>query len=144
MAAPLIQIASSAEQRAACIALRHEVFVSEQGVSVADEVDGLDEECTHVLALLASVPVGAARFRIVKDAVKIQRVCVSRSARGSGIGAAIIEFIVEEAKSRKLATYARLGAQTHALDFYRKLGFEPYGDEYIDAGILHRDMQLKL
>ena len=76
--------------------------------------------------------------------MKIQRVCVSKALRGKGIGAAIIGFIVNRARRHKLAPYARLGSQTHALEFYRKLGFEAYGDDYLDAGIPHRDMQLKL
>jgi len=38
----------------------------------------------------------------------------------------------------------RLGAQTHALDFYRKLGFAVFGDEYMDAGIPHFDMEMAL
>ncbi|MDQ6434156.1 GNAT family N-acetyltransferase [Mesorhizobium sp. LHD-90] len=139
-----ISIAENGPDKAACTKLRREVFVEEQGVSEADEIDGLDGVCTHVLATSGDRPVGAARFRVVGDAVKIQRVCVSKDFRGRGAGAAIIEFIVEHARNNRLAAFARLGAQTHALDFYRKLGFEAYGDEYLDAGIPHRDMQLKL
>ena len=41
-------------------------------------------------------------------------------------------------------TRAKLGAQTHAIGFYEKLGFAPYGPEYDDAGIPHRDMVLSL
>ena len=38
----------------------------------------------------------------------------------------------------------KLGAQTHALSFYEKLGFTAYGPIYDDAGIPHRDMMLDL
>ncbi|MEO0503034.1 MAG: GNAT family N-acetyltransferase, partial [Pseudomonadota bacterium] len=38
----------------------------------------------------------------------------------------------------------RLGAQTHALSFYEKLGFEAFGPVYDDAGIPHRDMERAL
>ena len=139
-----VDIAQSEADRAACRRLRHEVFVDEQGVSEADEIDGLDDQCTHVLATSDGVPIGAARFRIVGDGVKIQRVCVSKAGRGKGVGAAIIRFIIEHARNGGLAAYARLGAQTHALDFYRRLDFEVCSGEYLDAGIPHRDMQLKL
>lgn len=37
-----------------------------------------------------------------------------------------------------------LAAQTHALDFYARLGFEAYGPEFLDAGIPHRNMRLSL
>jgi predicted GNAT family N-acyltransferase len=139
-----VQIAADDDAEAACRKLRREVFIDEQGVSEADEVDGLDGECTHVLATSADVPIGAARFRVIGDTVKIQRVCVSRDFRGKGVGAAIIGFIVAHARDNRLASFAKLGAQTHALDFYRRLGFEVIGDEYMDASIPHRDMLLRL
>lgn len=41
-------------------------------------------------------------------------------------------------------TRAKLGAQTHAIGFYERLGFAAYGPEYDDAGIPHRDMALEL
>ena len=35
-------------------------------------------------------------------------------------------------------------AQTHALGFYEKFGFVAFGDEYLDVGIPHRSMRLRL
>lgn len=139
-----IRIASDERRKAACMALRRQVFIEEQGVSEQDEIDGLDDRCIHVLATSNEAPAGAARFRVVGNDVKIQRVCVSKNFRGLGIGAALIDYVVNHARTEGMASHAMLGAQTHALDFYRKLGFEAYGDEYLDAGISHRNMQLKL
>ena len=39
---------------------------------------------------------------------------------------------------------AVLGAQTHALAFYERLGWRTEGPEYLDARILHRDMRLTI
>ncbi|HHY02857.1 MAG TPA: GNAT family N-acetyltransferase, partial [Paracoccus sp.] len=50
---------------------------------------------------------------------------------------------LDELRARGVTT-ARLGAQTHALRFYEKLGFTAYGPVYDDAGIPHRDMSLTL
>ena len=41
-------------------------------------------------------------------------------------------------------TTAKLGAQTHAIGFYEKLGFLAQGPVYDDAGIPHRDMTREL
>jgi len=38
----------------------------------------------------------------------------------------------------------KLGAQIHALGFYQALGFQGVGAEYMDAGIPHLDMILRL
>lgn len=126
-----------------CFALRHLVFVAEQGVPIEEEIDDLDPSATHLLAWDGAIPVGAARVVFDGDTAKIGRVCVLAQARGTGLGVALIRHAVEVARA-KGATTARLGAQTHALGFYEKLGFAAFGPIYLDAGIDHRDMELPL
>lgn len=121
-----------------CLALRRVVFVEEQNVPVPDEIDGLDPDCLHLLAVDGTTPVGTARILIDGDVAKIGRVCVLPSHRGTGLGAALIRAALEAVQGR--AMQAKLGAQTHALGFYEKLGFTVTGPIYDDAGIPHRDM----
>ncbi len=128
---------------AACHALRRAVFIDEQGVPEADEWDDLDGEAVHLLALDAGRAVGTARLLHRGDIGKIGRVCVLKSARGTGLGAALIA----EGCTRLRAlgcTSAKLGAQVHAIPFYEKLGFTVCGPVYDDAGIPHRDMEKPL
>ncbi|MCB4456245.1 GNAT family N-acetyltransferase [Leisingera sp. McT4-56] len=123
-----------------CFALRHQVFVEEQGVPVEEEQDALDAAATHLLALQDGVPVGTARIVFNGNTAKIGRVCVLSSTRGTGLGAKLIEAAVDAARARPGITKAKLGAQIHALGFYEKLGFTAFGPVYDDAGIDHRDM----
>ncbi len=139
-----IRVVENQEDVDACLDLRWRVFVEEQGVPEADERDGEDDHCGHVLVEDAGIPVGAARFRLVEDHAKIQRVCVPASHRGRGIGADIIRFIVAEVSTRTDVRAVKLGAQSQALEFYRKLGFQDDGDEFLDAGIPHKTMVLTL
>ena len=125
---------------ATCRRLRRQVFVDEQGVSEADEVDGRDEEAAHLLASLDGCPVGTARLLTEGGTGKIGRVCVLAECRGKGIGAALIRSAVAVFAGRAGITKVKLGAQSHALEFYSRLGFEAVGPEYMDAGIPHRDM----
>ena len=37
-----------------------------------------------------------------------------------------------------------LAAQTHALEFYARLGFKAFGEAFLEAGIPHRNMRLAL
>ncbi|QYZ72002.1 GNAT family N-acetyltransferase [Neotabrizicola shimadae] len=127
----------------ACLAIRRVVFIEEQGVSLADEVDGRDGEAEHLLALLDGAPVGTARMLVDGETGKIGRVAVLAGARGRGIGAALIRAAVERLRERGLKV-AKLGAQTHAVGFYEGLGFTAFGPVYEDAGIPHRDMKLGL
>jgi ElaA protein len=129
---------------ATCLALRRRVFIEEQGVSEADEVDGLDPVALHLLAMQDATPVGTARILLDGAVGKIGRVCVLEEARGVGLGAALIRAAVAELRAMPGVAKAKLGAQVHALGFYERLGFEPVGPVYMDAGIPHRDMVMAL
>lgn len=129
---------------ATCRALRREVFIEEQGVSEADEVDTLDDTAVHLLAFDGQSPVGTARLLIKGRVGKIGRVCVRAPARGTGLGAALIRAALDELRRQPGVTEAMLGSQSHATGFYEKLGFVVEGDEFLDAGIPHRDMRRAL
>ena len=129
---------------AACRALRRRVFIEEQGVSEADEVDDLDDQAVHILATQNGLPVGSARLLTYGDTGKIGRVCVLQQARGTGLGAALMQAAVAQFRTVPGIKRVKLGAQLHALSFYERLGFTPYGDVFLDAGIPHRDMLLEL
>ena len=139
-----VKIAQDESEVATCMLLRRAVFIKEQNVTEHEEVDGEDQNCTHVLAIVNGIPAGAARFQQLGSYVKIQRVCVLKEYRVHGIGAEVIKFIVGHVSNSGGIASIRLGAQTHALDFYHKLGFIKCGKEYLDAGILHQDMELKI
>ena len=126
----------------ACFALRHQVFVSEQGVPQEEELDDLDAVATHLLASDDATALGTARIVYQGETAKIGRVCVVKSARGTGLGAELINAAVQIAQRQPGVIKAKLGAQLHALGFYEKLGFKVYGPVYLDAGIEHRDMVL--
>lgn len=135
----MIQIAPSRDI-ATCLLLRRRVFIDEQGITEADELDNLDGEAIHLLAHLDGRPVGSARLLIRGEMGVIGRVCVLAEARGTGLGAALIRAALAELRRHPGLTQAKLGAQTYALGFYERLGFVAIGPVYDDAGIPHQDM----
>lgn len=132
---------SKTDEFSDCLALRFEVFVKEQHVPLEEEVDDLDPVSTHFIARdEAGAAVGTARIFEVGDIGKIGRVCVAKSHRGTGLGAALIAACMTELRTRPHLKTAKLGAQSHATGFYERLGFSVVGEDYLDAGIPHRDM----
>ena len=93
-----------------------------------------------VLILCNGKPVGTGR--ILTDG-HIGRIAILSDFRGQGLGAKIVLSLVQEAENKD---YPRvyLGAQKHAIDFYAKLGFKPFGDEFLSAGIVHLSMEKTL
>ena len=125
---------------ATCQALRRAVFIEEQGVAEALEVDGRDEGAIHLLATVDGRPAGTARLLVTGATGKIGRVCVLPAHRGTGLGRALIRAALDRLAQEPGVQMALLGAQTHALGFYEALGFVARGPVYDDAGIPHRDM----
>ena len=129
---------------ATCRALRRIVFIQEQSVPESDEIDDLDDIAIHLLAWDQGVAIGSARLLVDGETGKIGRVCVLAPHRGRGIGADLIRAAVACLADMPGITRVKLGAQTHALGFYARLGFTAYGPLYLDAGIEHQDMVLTL
>jgi predicted GNAT family N-acyltransferase len=114
--------------------IRRIVFIVEQQVPREEELDGRDEDSWHWLATDAGgAPIGTARLL---PEGQVGRMAVLPEHRGSGVGAALLECAVEKARHLGFESVF-LHAQTHALEFYRKAGFEPEGEEFMDAGIPH-------
>lgn len=137
-------IVSRTDDVATCLALRRTVFIEEQGVSEADEMDDRDGEAIHLLARLDGLAVGTARILADPPEGRIGRICVLAAHRGTGIGVALVEAALGLLHGTGGVETAALGAQMHALDFYRRFGFEAEGPIYDDAGIPHRKMVLSL
>lgn len=126
--------------RAQAARIRTAVFVEEQGVPPAMEMDDRDAVSVHALAFVDGAAVGTGR--LLPDG-HIGRMAVLREARAQGVGGAILERLVEEARRRGFRE-AVLSAQTHALEFYRKHGFAAVGEVYEEAGIPHQVMRRTL
>ena len=91
----------------------------------------------------AATPRSRDRARDAEVAARL-RLAAAGEARGAGHGAALIRAAVTMLQARPGITRAMLGAQTHAIGFYQKLGFSVCGPIYDDAGIPHRDMSRDL
>jgi predicted GNAT family N-acyltransferase len=125
-----------ADELRAAFALRHEVFVVEQGVPVAEEVDELDAGALHLVAVDDGHVVATCRLVADGDTVRLGRLAVAPAARGRGLASRLIAE--SEARAREFgAARIVLAAQTGALGLYERLGYAPYGERFMDAGIEH-------
>jgi len=120
--------------------IRLRVFVEEQRVPPEIEMDANDAVSVHALAYDGGKAVGTGR--LLPDG-HIGRMAVLRKHRTQGVGGAILARLIAEARRQGMREVV-LSAQTHALEFYRKHGFAPSGAVYMEAGIPHQEMRLRL
>jgi predicted GNAT family N-acyltransferase len=118
------------------------VFVQEQGGPLEDEPDAYDPTARHFVMVQADEVIGAARIYQPEAALtKIGRVCLLPEHRGRGLGELLMRELLRYAASHHAARVV-LDAQCYAIPFYERLGFQVVGEEFLDAGIAHRRMEL--
>ena len=117
--------------------IRKSVFTQEQNVPESLDFEGKDPDAIHALVRDGNRYVGTGRM--LSDG-HIGRVAVLKEYRGMGFGKNITIALIEEAKRLGIKRVF-LGAQLHAVDFYKKWGFSEYGGVFLDAGIKHIHME---
>ena len=121
--------------------IREKVFIQEQNVPAELEWDGMDDACHHALALTSSgEAIGGGR---ITPGGHIGRVAVLAQWRRQQVGSAILEVLVDYARSQHYEK-VELNSQVQALPFYKQFGFEEEGEVFMDANIPHRKMTLQL
>lgn len=121
--------------------VREAVFIREQGVPAELEWDGSDEGCRHALALShQGVAIGCGRMLANGH---IGRIAVLPQWRKKKVGTAIMEAFLDYARAHDYKQ-VDVDAQTHAIPFYRSFGFAEQGKQFMDAGLPHIKMFLKL
>ena len=129
----------------AASAIRQEVFVQEQQIPAELELDAADASAWHAVACnRLGHAVGTGRLLQESAGVgRIGRMAVRRALRGSGVGRALLNALVEAARARGDHEVC-LHSQASAVAFYRRAGFEPVGPVFVEAGIEHQTMRLGL
>jgi glucose-6-phosphate 1-epimerase len=118
--------------------IRRQVFVIEQQVDEALEWDGQDESANHLLALSEEgIAIGCAR--LLADG-HLGRMAVLADQRRRGVGSALLNAAIKWAEALAMRELW-LDAQTHAIGFYQRHGWQTEGEIFIDAGIPHRRMR---
>jgi len=136
-----VRLADWRDASTALSRIRTTVFVGEQKVPPEIEIDGRDPECVHALAESASgEAIGTGR--LMPDG-RIGRMAVLAPWRSRGVGAALLEALMAEARRRGFRE-VYLHAQSRAKDFYLRHGYAVEGEEYLEAGIPHIGMRARL
>jgi predicted GNAT family N-acyltransferase len=137
-----VRRAYSKEDIEKCMQIRYQVFVFGQGVPMDIEIDALDKVAMHFLMEVDGQPIGTARIINKGDGIgKIGRVALLMDKRGMGYGRELMWYLLGTG-FRTFHTLV-LDSQIQAIPFYEKLGFEPEGDMFEEAGIEHLRMLIR-
>ena len=136
--------------------IRSLVFTVGQQI-LAQEPDEADFESVHFfhadesgrilayLRLFDLMTVDDGYHRPIEGAWTLGRVAVREEARGTGLGRALLREAIEWVKENTDARQLVISAQSYLKDsYYGAAGFVQVGEPYLEVGIEHVEMILKL
>ena len=127
--------------------LRSDIFVVEQNCVFSD-MDGVDPLCDHlcgfddkglVLVYLRLLPPGL-KF----PEVSLGRLVTSPDARRGGCAREALRLGLERLRQKFPGHTVRIGGQQYMEKFYASVGFVSTGQPYLEDGIPHVEMLMRL
>lgn len=122
------------------LAIRLEVFIEEQGYPDGSEIDELEEHTTHLVFYEEEQPIATTRiYQVEEKTYRIERVAVRNEERKRGLG----DRLVKEAEAKIIelgGELITLKSEDTAIEFYKKHGYEPVGNEIIEYDYSHQKM----
>jgi len=136
------KVAQTPKDISTCYKLREIIFIKGQNVPIDRERDADDNIATHFLLCdRENNPIGVGRIVINNDIAIIGRLGILECERGNGAGLFLMKNIINYCNNQGFKKII-LGSQEHAINFYKKLGFEIISERYMDANIPHFKMQI--
>ena len=116
--------------------IRETVFMKEQGF--CEEFDEVDEYARHLVLYDGTIPIATCRFFRKESCgdYTVGRIAVVKAYRGKKIGAFLlkeVETVIRNSGGKGI----RLQAQYSAREFYRKQGYDAYGEIDLDENCPH-------
>lgn len=123
---------------------RSEVFNMEQKIHYQnmDDIDYRSIHCFFMKENKVNAYLRAYYESGDKEIVKIGRVLTLE--RGKGVGKELLTKSLTKIKNKMKCKKIIMDAQKHAVGFYEKFGFETTSTDFLEEGVVHVVMELKL
>ena len=143
----IVKVVENAAELEGAIAVRMRVFVGEQGIPAAVEMDAADTapDTIHAAAVYQGAVIATGRLLPDVDGKgpHIGRMAVAREWRRSGVGGMVLTFLEQQARAQGL-TQITLHAQEYVKAFYAGHGYREVGEMFLEVDIPHREMVKEL
>ena len=125
--------------------LRDDILRKPLGMSLYDQ--NLEEEKDHIHIIGKSFEddvIAYLQFKIIDEkSAKMQQVVVSQQHQSKGIGKELINFS-EKFMSTKGLNNILLHAREPVIGFYERLGYEKFGEKFLEVTIPHYKMKKRI
>lgn len=131
--------------RAAALAIRQAVFVTERKIAREDEFDQKDtDETIYAVAYEDKFhPVATARYEKIKQTVRPGRIATMKVARRKGYGAIVLRAI-EDYGMAQGATKSLIHGEIDAIPFYEQLGYKVVSKVFFEDDVPAKVLEKQL
>lgn len=125
-------------------AVREAVFIKEQGIDAAEELDA-DDAVAHHVVVQTRAGMALATGRLIPPTnglpgvAKIGRMAVLKPSRQAGLGQRMLDHLIDCARTKGYQQI-EISAQVAAQTLYERAGFVAEGPVYDEVGIAHQRM----
>lgn len=119
--------------------IREEVFVKEQGIAsdiINADFDKLDTTKHYIYYNENNKAIASLALLDMGKEYMIKRVCVLKDFRRSGIGAKLMERVIQSHTDKPITLNSQLSTEA----FYWAVGFRSQGDMFLEVDIPHIKM----
>lgn len=120
--------------------LRSKVLREDLGFPPGAEVFPFEDKSLHLVAVEDDEVIGCAAFHPEEKTGRLYQMAVYEKYRGNGIGRRLVARMEGHLKEEGFEEIY-LHARDYAVPFYEKLGYEAYGEPFVEIGIDHRKMK---
>jgi predicted GNAT family N-acyltransferase len=126
------------------VELRTEILRKPLGLEYTEAQLKSEKSDYLLVATEKTIVIGCCILTPLEDnQIQLRQMAVANHQQGKGIGAKIVDF-AEKTAIQKGFKILILHARKYAVGFYQKLGYETFGDEYVEVGIPHFSMKKSL
>jgi 8-oxo-dGTP pyrophosphatase MutT (NUDIX family)/ribosomal protein S18 acetylase RimI-like enzyme len=124
--------------------LRFRVLREPLGLPRSEVAFPFEDQSLHLVARQGGAVVGCVLFH-PEDAHggRLFQMAVTPPLQGRGLGARLVTTLEEEL-GRRGFTHVHLHARAHVVPFYERLGYEVYGEPFMERSVPHRHMRKTL
>ena len=124
--------------------IRHQVFVKEQKIFKDTDLDENDAQALYLIALIDGEIIGVVRvFPVGNDEWVGGRLAVKKRFRGSSSGWRLVQAAVDLVKEYDCRKFTAM-IQKENIGFFKKLGWQPFGELFVYHGKEHIAMEADL
>lgn len=134
--------AGSSELYEDCLLVRKNVFIEEQEIDAALEIDDKEDDSIFFL-YKDDEPKSTGRIRILDSGVKFERIATIKRYRGQGLGKKLMKSMQDYSLKNFENKELYMHSQESATSFYESIGWQKSGEEFYEADILHHKLFFK-